>query len=99
MQRRGFREGFDSRYVLTVNIYWILRYVSNLMILVADSGLAARNEIHGTIPTELALLTDLIHLDLDNNLIEGTIPSQIYYEMTNLETFWAMLEEWEIREN
>jgi Leucine-rich repeat (LRR) protein len=35
------------------------------------------------------LLTNLIHLDLDNNLIEGTIPSQIYYEMTNLETFCA----------
>jgi hypothetical protein len=34
--------------------------------------------IQGTIATELGFLTDLIHFDMSNNKLEGTIPEELY---------------------
>ena len=47
------------------------------------------NNLRGTLPWELVLLTNLQHVDLDSNRLSGTIPSRID-ELTQLEIFWAM---------
>lgn len=41
---------------------------------IALSGL----ELRGFIPTELSLLTQLVHLKLDSNVLKGTLPSQLF---------------------
>ena len=46
------------------------------------------NNLFGTIPWELVLLTNLKTLQLADNILAGTIPSRIA-ELTELEVFWA----------
>ena len=46
------------------------------------------NNLQGTLPWELALLTNLEFVDVDSNQLFGTIPSRIN-ELTRLETFRA----------
>jgi len=47
-----------------------------------------RNELSGTIPTELGLLTNLANLDLDSNSLSGAIPSELS-TITNVEYLYA----------
>ena len=48
-----------------------------------------RNNLAGSIPWELVLLTNLVYLDLDENSLTGSIPTRIN-ELTALELFWAV---------
>ena len=43
-----------------------------------------KNNLHGTIPSELGRLTKLTRLDLDSNQLTGTIPKELAY-LANLE--------------
>jgi hypothetical protein len=46
------------------------------------------NAVHGTLPKEMATLTDLLHLDLDNNRLTGTIPDlRRLAKLTSLKLF------------
>ena len=47
------------------------------------------NNLRGTIPWELVLLTNLQSVNFDNNRLSGSIPSRIN-ELTQLQIFWAM---------
>lgn len=44
------------------------------------------NDLSGTVPTQLALLTNLLALDLSENAFVGSLPSELN-ALTNLETF------------
>ena len=46
------------------------------------------NNLQGTLPWELALLTNLEFVDFNSNQLFGTIPSRMN-ELTRLGTFWA----------
>jgi len=46
------------------------------------------NNLRGTLPWELFLLTNLMEINVDGNSISGTIPSRIG-ELSELEVFWA----------
>ena len=47
------------------------------------------NNLRGTLPWELVLLTNLQQVEFDKNRLSGSIPSRIN-ELTRLEIFWAM---------
>jgi hypothetical protein len=49
----------------------------------------SNNNLRGTLPWELVLLTNIQHVDFDRNRLSGTIPSRID-ELTELQIFWAM---------
>ena len=54
-----------------------------------DFLILSRNNLVGTIPWEVALLTNLLFIDFDLNSLTGTIPTQIN-ALTALDTFWAI---------
>lgn len=46
-------------------------------------------KLHGTIPTELGLLTNLDFFSLEGNDLTGTIPSELgRFKMTDPGTIW-----------
>jgi hypothetical protein len=47
-----------------------------------------KNELNGTIPTEICNLRSLVHWDLEDNALAGTIPTEIGC-LTNL-TYWDL---------
>ena len=53
-----------------------------------DYLILERNNLVGTLPWELVLLTKLIYLELNENTLTGSIPTRIN-ELTSLEVFWA----------
>jgi hypothetical protein len=54
-----------------------------------DFLILSRNNLVGTIPWEVVLLTNLIFIDFDINSLTGSIPTRIN-ELTALDTFWAI---------
>ena len=57
-----------------------------------DFLLLPENNLVGTIPWELVLLTGLVNINLDFNSLTGSIPARIN-ELTSLHTFWAILNQ------
>ena len=47
------------------------------------------NQLTGTIPTELALLTNVTEIALNDNLLEGTLPPELGTSLTKLSDFFA----------
>lgn len=56
--------------------------VTNMKVIGLD---LSTQRLDGTMPTELAMLTNLVHLNLASNLLMGEIPSELW-TMTQLET-------------
>lgn len=70
----GIQEGSD-----VLGVYCDGTVVTNLRL--------ASNGLQGELPWELSLLSNLVQLDMDQNLLWGTFPST-YAKLTNLEALW-----------
>lgn len=57
----------------------------------AFQPLSAENGLKGQLPKEINLLTDLNHLNLDGNMLYGTIPS--LSKLTSLQVLWMSSNE------
>ena len=57
---------------------------SNLAVIrdAADSCVDAANQLVSTLPASMAALTNLVHLNLDKNLLTGSVPAALFDSWT-----------------